>query len=442
MSKAVLAVADVPLEELSTYHRNPRRGNVDAIVESLAARGQYKPIVVNIGTATGRPMEILAGNHTFLAARQLGWSSIQVVTVDVDEAGAAQIVAADNRIADLGGYDDEDLLAVLELAGDLDGTGYAALDVAALERALADPIALTDPDDAPSIPSAAPISHAGDVWELGPHRLYVGSSGDADAVLEAAQGVVDCVWTDPPYGVNYSEFSSPEKARASRKRLDGLTVANDSPDDALAAWADALGTVFAVCRPGAPFYAACPAGPLHFDFVRILRESGILHRQTLIWVKDRMVLGRSDYHYQHEPILGGVVPVDAVDEHAVVEYGFTPDGEGRLGRGGERWHGDNKQVTVFEVARPKASRVHPTMKPVELIEPMLRNSCPPGGLVFDPFAGSGSAMIAAHHAGVRALMCELDPEYADVICRRWQQHTGLVPVRDGVEVDFVNGGGS
>ena len=80
------------------------------------------------------------------------------------------------------------------------------------------------------------------------------------------------------------------------------------------------------------------------------------------------------------------------------------------------------------------------MKPVELIEPMLRNSCPPGGVVFDPFAGSGSTMIAAHRAGMRALLCELDPHYADVICRRWQEHTGIVPVRAGDEVDFCSGG--
>ena len=192
MSKLTLAVSEVPLEELATYYRNPRRGNVAAIAESLAVRGQYKPIVVNLGTATGRRMEILAGNHTYLAARDLGWATIQIVTVDVDEAGAAQIVAADNRLADLGGYDDEDLLAVLELAGDLGGTGYSELDVASLERALADPIALTDPDDVPSIPTAAPISVPGDVWELGPHRLYVGSSGDTDAVCAIAQGGGRC----------------------------------------------------------------------------------------------------------------------------------------------------------------------------------------------------------------------------------------------------------
>lgn len=424
-----LEVTSFPVGDLQTYHRNPRRGAVSKIAESLAARGQYRAIVVNVGTHTGRALEVLAGNHTLLAARELGWQVIDATTVDVDEAGAAAIVAADNRLADLGGYDEADLLAVLEAAGDLAGTGYEDLDVARLQAALAEPVALTDPDDVPSLPEGRTLSAPGDVWELGPHRLYVGSSGDTDAVLAAAPAVADCVWTDPPYGVSYVG-----------KTADAMSIKNDGEDEALAVWADALVTVLAAARPGAPVYAACPPGTLHFDFVRILRESGVLHRQTLIWVKDRMVLGRSDYHYQHEPILAGETPAGG-SEHDVVEYGFTPNGEGRLGRGGEHWHGDHKQTTVFEVPRPKSSREHPTMKPVELIEPMLRNSCPPGGVVFDPFAGSGSTMIAAHRAGVRALLCELDPKYADVICRRWQEHTGVVPVRDGREVDFLSGGG-
>lgn len=424
MSKLTLAVSEVPLEELATYYRNPRRGNVAAIAESLATRGQYKPIVVNLGTATGRKMEILAGNHTYLAARDLGWATIQIVTVDVDEAGAAQIVAADNRLADLGGYDDEDLLAVLELAGDLGGTGYSELDVASLERALADPIALTDPDDVPSIPTAAPISVPGDVWELGPHRLYVGSSGDTDAVCAIAQGGVDAVWTDPPYGVNYVGGT-------------GLTIQNDGREEAVEVFADALVTVAAVARGGAPVYVA-HADVMRGEFQAALEAVGVVLRQSLVWVKDALVLGRADYHWKHEPILEGVL--NPGPDFEPIMYGFTGGGEGRLGRGGDRWHGDHKQTTVFEVPRPKASREHPTMKPIELIEPMLRNSVAPGGLVFDPFAGSGSTMIAAHRACVRALLCELDPKYADVICRRWEEHTGQVPVRSGEAVSFVAAG--
>jgi DNA modification methylase len=155
-------------------------------------------------------------------------------------------------------------------------------------------------------------------------------------------------------------------------------------------------------------------------------QAGIRHRQSLVWVKNSLVLGRADYHYRHEPILEGqVAPPD--DDWQPIAYGFAEGGEGRLGRGGPNWFGDNKSSTVFEVARPTANAQHPTMKPVELITRMIRNSCPPGGIVLDLFGGSGSTLIAAHQLGLRAVLVELDPKYADVICRRYEEHTGVFP---------------
>lgn len=417
-----LEVTTFSVGELSTYHRNPRRGAVGMIAESLKARGQYRAIVVNLGRLTGRPLEVLAGNHTLLAAREIGWESIDATTVDVDDAEAARIVAADNRLADLGGYDDADLIEVLETAGELVGTGYSEIDLAALRAAMDEPLSLTDPDEVPDIPKSVPVSVLGDVWQLGPHRLVVGSSGDLRSVAGAVQGPVDCVWTDPPYGINYVGGNHRKTSRA-RAAAGEMSILNDSIDEALAAWSDALTTVITVARAGAPIYVTVPAGPNQSKFEQVFRGSGVLHRQTLVWVKHRLVLSRSDYHDRHEPIL----------------YGFTPGGEGRLGRGGPRWHGDDKQTTVIEAPMPRASKLHPTMKPVELIEPMLRNSCPRGGVVLDPFGGSGSTLIAAHRAGMRATLVELDPRYADVICRRFQEHTGTIPVRDGEQVDFTAG---
>lgn len=285
-----------------------------------------------------------------------------------------------------------------------------------------EPLSLTDPDEVPDIPKSVPVSVLGDVWQLGPHRLVVGSSGDLRSVAGAVQGPVDCVWTDPPYGINYVGGNHRKTSRA-RAAAGEMSILNDSIDEALAAWSDALTTVITVARAGAPIYVTVPAGPDQSKFEQVFHGSGVLHRQTLVWVKHRLVLSRSDYHYRHEPIL----------------YGFTPGGEGRLGRGGPRWHGDDKQTTVIEAPMPRASKLHPTMKPVELIEPMLRNSCPRGGVVLDPFGGSGSTLIAAHRAGMRATLVELDPRYADVICRRFQEHTGTIPVRDGEQVDFTAG---
>jgi DNA modification methylase len=413
-----------PVDTLIPYRRNPRLGNVGAIAKSLETNQLYKPIVVNVGSSTEYPREILAGNHTWAAARSLGWEHIDVVWVDVDDEAAARIVLADNRLADLGSYDDAALLEVLQAAGpDLAGTGYSDKDFAVLLRAMDEPVSLTDPDAAPE-PPADPVSRPGDVWWLGPHRLLVGSSTDVDAVRAAAPGEVDAIWTDPPYGVSYVGKTS-----------DKLTIDNDGAADFLPVIEGFLKSAVAVSRPGAPFYL-CHADAFRVPVQQLLEASGVRYRQTLLWVKDRMVLSHADYHYRHEPIFEATVG-DPVAEP--VGYGFLPGGEGRLGRGGPVWYGDNRSTTVFEVARPSASRSHPTIKPVELIERMLRNSVGPGGIVFDGFAGSGSTLIACHRLRAVAFLVELDPLYADVICQRYEEHTGVVPVRNGEPVSFAGG---
>lgn len=410
--KLMTGVEAFPLEALQPYHRNPRRGNVEAIAESLERLGQYRPIVVNVGTHTGRPREVLAGNHTLLAARHLGWEKIDGVTVDVDDDTAARIVVVDNRTADLAENDDEALAALLSDLPDLAGTGYDEGDLEALLTSSREPGEINgDPDDVPDTP-AEPVSKPGNVWLLGPHRLLCGDSTDPAAVEAMLAGDrADCMWTDPPYGVDYVG-----------KTKDALTIQNDGAEDLPALLAGAFAVASVALRPGAPVYVAHPPGPLSLEFARAFLEAGWSLRQNLIWVKDTLVLGRSDYHYQHEPIL----------------YGFTSGGEGRLGRGGDRWHGDNAQTSVFAVARPSRSEAHPTMKPVDLIVPALENSCPPGGIVYEPFGGSGSTLIAAHAAGRTARVVELDPHYVDVICARWQKATGELPVLEGgAEHDFL-----
>lgn len=397
------------VEDLATFDGNPRRGAVDAISASLNKHGQYRPIVVNAGSKTGRTNEVLAGNHTLLAARQLGWDLIDAAIIDVDENTARSIVAADNRLADLGDYDDDALFELLSSLDDLEGTGYSNGELEALGLAVNPPIGNGDPDDAPPVP-AEPVSQSGQIWTLGRHRLLVGDCTDLEAVRAlVADTAPDCVWTDPPYGVEYVG-----------KTKDALTIQNDGSGGLGELLLGAFAVVVDVCSPGAPVYVA------HADTERVTFESamcecGLKVRQNLIWAKNTMVLGRSDYHYKHEPIL----------------YGFTPAGSGRLGRGGERWYGDNSQTTVFEFDKPARSADHPTMKPVELIQAMLKNSLPPGGTVLDPFAGSGSTLMAAHGFGGRALCVELDPRYADVILRRFEMHTGIQPSLNGKSVSFL-----
>ncbi|PFG19862.1 DNA methyltransferase [Serinibacter salmoneus] len=427
MIPSTLTALSEPIDSLRPYAKDPRRADVEAVAASLAAHGQYRPVVARVGTR-----EVLAGNGVLSAARTLGWEHLAVTWVDVDDDGAARINLVDNRTSDLATYDDAALLEVLTSLPDLSGTGYddAAL-AALLSDAEGDPVGLTDEDEPAPLP-AEPVSQLGDVWELDGSLVLCGDSTDTEAVLGALAGrVPDCMWTDPPYGVAYVGGTS-----------ENLTILNDKPEDLPDLLSGAFATAVAVCRPGAPVYVAY-ATVEGVSFETSLRGAGVDVRQHLVWVKPSLVLSRADYHYRHEPILHGTTPEPGEGEepttHEGVAYGFTGGGSGRLGRGGPNWYGDDRQTTVFEVPKPKRNAEHPTMKPVELVLRMLANSCPRGGLVLDLFGGSGTTLIAAWHHRAKAALVELDPKYVDAICLRWQLHTGHLPVRrsTGEPVDFT-----
>jgi site-specific DNA-methyltransferase (adenine-specific) len=410
-SATYVRTADIPLDELTPFPGNAKRGDVDQIRASLRRNGQYRSLVVR--EIPNGPLVVLAGNHTMQALAGEGHATARCEVVLCDDATARRINLADNRTAELGEYDNDALAELLSyLDGDYEGTGYTDADINELLGEEA--VALTDPDDIPA-PPVAPVTKPGDIWNLGPHRVLCGDS-TAIAAVEAMLGGdrADCMWTDPPYGVDYVG-----------KTKDALTIRNDGADGLPELLAGAFAVATTVLKPGAPFYIAHPPGPDSIVFWEAVRDAGWLHRQNLIWDKGVMVLGRSDYHYQHEPLI----------------YGFTdPEaGSGRLGRGGDRWHGDNSQTSVFHIPKPARSEVHPTMKPVELITAHLNNSCPHGGIVYEPFGGSGSTLIAAHATSRTARLVELDPQYVDVICRRYQTHTGTRPVlaATGEEHDFT-----
>ncbi|MFE9812425.1 DNA methyltransferase [Streptomyces sp. NPDC005548] len=408
-----LRTADIPLDELTPFPGNAKRGDVDAIRASLRRNGQYRGLVVR--EIPDGPLIVLAGNHTLQALTAEGAQTARCDIVLCDDPTARRINLVDNKAAELGTYDNDALAELLSyMDGDLEGTGYTQDDVDALLDYPEDPETLTDPDDVPDPPDDS-VSKPGDIWHLGPHRVLCGDSTDITAVEAMLNGDrADCMWTDPPYGVDYVG-----------KTKDALTIQNDGAADLPELLAGAFATATAALKPGAPVYIAHAPGPLSLDFAQAFLNAGWLLRQNLIWVKDAMVLGRSDYHYRHEPIM----------------YGFTdPDpGSGRLGRGGDRWFGDNAQTSVLEVPKPPRSEDHPTMKPVELVTRCLTNSCRPGGMVYEPFGGSGTTLIAAHATRRIARLVELDPRYVDVICRRYQQHTGTQPVLEstGEAHDFT-----
>lgn len=418
------------VDQLTPHPENARRGDLEVIEGSIEHNGFFGALVAQRSSG-----HVLVGNHRLRAAIARGAAVVPVLWVDVDDEHARRILLVDNRANDVAGYDQvalaELLAGVLESDAGLLGTGYDDAAVAEILAAAVTPEARTDVDDVPDV-ATEPRSRPGDVWLLGPHRLVCGSATDVDDVRAAlGDQAADLVVTDPPYGVKYTGGTAAK-----------LKIANDDLEAAALReqlLAPAFGVLQQVLRPGGSFYVFSPSGALETTFRAALDDAGLTLRQQLVWVKDRFVLGRSDYHGQHETMLYGwqvgdepAVPPHFDPEHETVLYGWA-------GGAGHRWEGGRKQSTVWEHARPARSDVHPTMKPVDLVQRAIANNTGAGDLVLDIFAGSGSTLIACHHAGRRAALVELDPKYVDVICRRYEEHTGLVPVLEatGDEVTFL-----
>lgn len=393
----------IPIGELEPFPGNPRRGDVAAIASSLRRFGQVRAILTDAANAK----RIVAGHHLVLGAKMEGWTHIAALPNEFEsEEEARAYLLADNRTSELGGYDDGLLLEQLRAAQEttLEGTGYTPEYILDLDRRMEEMRAAVSRDqqgpsadlDVAPPPPENPESKAGEIYELGVHRVMCGDSRDPEQLAALLAGeLAEVLWTDPPYGVNYVG-----------KTAAALTIQNDDPKGL----PELLDGIFAaadkVMAPSARFYIAAPAGPRGTDFRLAIGRVGWSFHEALVWVKNVFVLGHSDYHYQHEDVL----------------YGWKP-GEGRPGRGahdGSRWYGDHAQATVFHVDRPARSELHPNMKPIELIEQHLFNSSRARDPILDVCGGSGSTLLAAERTGRRAFVMELDPAYVDVIRLRYE----------------------
>ena len=397
---------------LIPYARNPRTHNdtqVAKIAASIVEFGWTNPILVDGDNG------IIAGHGRLAAARKLGLDAVPVIELShlsVNQKRA--YVIADNRLALDAGWDEE--MLALELA-DLTSAGYdlalTGFDDVDLETMFGDPDGDTvegnTADDAvPEVP-VTPVSQAGDVWLLGSHRLVCGDSTQAESYASLLQGAkVAMVFTDPPYNVNYANTAK-DKMRGKNRAILNDNLGDGFYDFLLAA----LTPTIANCD-GA-IYVAMSSSEL--DVLQAaFREAGGKWSTFVIWAKNTFTLGRSDYQRQYEPIL----------------YGW-PEGATR------HWCGDRDQSDVWQIKKPHKNDLHPTMKPVELVERALRNSSQPGDVVMDPFGGSGTTLIAAEKTGRAARLIELDPKYVDVIVRRWQDWTGKQAMResDGEKFDAL-----
>ena len=383
-------LADV--EELIPYARNARThssAQITQIAASIKEFGFLAPIVI------AEDNTILCGHGRFYAAQKLGLKKIPCVKEShLTEAQKRAYIIADNKLSINSGWDDE-LLAV-ELS-DLQGEGVDLSITGFDEKELAD---LFDDksksdveDDGYDLSAAlekAAFVQRGDIWTVGRHRLMCGDATSADDVAALMGGKrANLLLTDPPYGVSFKSSS-------------GLTIQNDSikDEDFYCFLKSAFSAAVDCLEKGAAAYIF-HADTEGLNFRRAFVDAGFHLAGCCIWVKDSLVLGRSDYQWQHEPVL----------------YGFLQNGK-------HSWYSDRKQTTIWNFAKPKKNANHPTSKPLDLLSYPIQNSTQENAVVLDTFGGSGSTLMACELTNRICYTMELDEKYASVILRRYVDDTG------------------
>ncbi len=432
MSQRELAVSYRRVEELLPYAKNARThspAQVQEIVNSMKAFGWTNPILID------EHDQIIAGHGRLLAAQRLKLKKVPCIILEgLTEEQRKAYVIADNKLATNAGWDLALLaseLKSLEISGfQIDLLGFSKGELKDLIGADAPTrTGLTADDDAPPIGPA--VSRLGDVWLCGRHRVMCGDSTQLEHMqtLVPAPELVDLMWTDPPYNVNYQG--------------DAGTIANDDlkPEDFEKLLERAFRNACKVMRGGAVAYCA------HADSEREVFSrtfaSEFKLAQVLIWVKHSAALSRQDYNWKHEPILygwkeggahyfcGDFSRTTVIDEERDLR---------KMKREELEFYAQQLltliPTTVQRFDRPAKSVLHPTMKPVALVQQLLRNSALEGQSVLDPFGGSGTTMIAAEKEGLSARLLELEPRYADVIVRRWEEFTGKRAVHQTTGVPF------
>lgn len=384
------------VENLSKYRSNSRTHSaeqVNQVVASINEFGFTNPLLIDEHNT------IIAGHCRFDAAKRIGLTDVPCIVLDgLSDAQKRAYVIADNKLALNAGWDLDILRKEFELLRDsdfdLELTGFGLDELCEILPDDA-PEVFCDEDDVPDAP-AEPITKIGDVWLLGEHRLMCGDSTSVDAVDKLLNGQQpNTMITDPPYGVKY-EADWRAKAKGSKKteREENSNIRNDNQADWYDAYVLFTGNVAYVWHASA-FTDVVMDG---------LRRAAFDIKQQIIWNKNVHALSRSDYHWKHEPCWYAVK------------------------KGGERnWKGGRTQMTVWDVQSvvcEKDKTAHPTQKPVDLFIRSINHHTNPAEYVYDPFAGSGTLMVACEKTKRRALMMELDPKYCDVIIKRYENYTG------------------
>lgn len=414
-----MKIIEKKIDDLTPYRNNPRNNEnaVDAVAASIKEFGFKVPIVIDTDGV------IIAGHTRHKAAQKIGMKKVPCIIAD--DLTPEQIKAfrvADNKVSEFATWDFEKLeeeLAALSL--DMSAFGF--------EPPSGDNGGEIVEDDPPEVDQKRPPQTAlGDVYAIGRHRLICGDATKPDTIQRLTEGAeMDLVLTDPPYNADYEG-----------KTKDALKIQNDNMTDAhfYAFLLDTFENLYQVTKPGGVVYIF-HAHMESVNFLSAYRAADFYLHQMLVWNKNTMVLGHSDYQWKHEPIIYGWKPGAAhYFTNSRIEYTVIEDAPNvnKMSKTELREYvkellqrGD--PVTVIAEDKPARNAEHPTMKPVKLVAYLIRNSTKPGEKIIDVFGGSGSTLIAAEQTGRTCYTAELDPRYCDVIVKRWEKLTGQKAVK-------------
>ena len=397
----------VDITKLIPYARNARTHSKEQILQlraSLREFGFVNPVIVD------KEYNIIAGHGRILAAKEECITQVPCVFVEhMTDAQKRAYILADNRLAMNAGWDDEMLsVEIADLQGADFDIGLLGFDDAELNKLLSAEEDVKDDDfDVDGELERPAITQSGDLWLLGKHRLICGDSTKAETFTVLMDGKsANLVVTDPPYNVNY-------KGTAGKIKNDNM-----ADDKFYQFLLDAFTNTEKVMAKDASIYIF-HADTEGLNFRRAFSDAGFYLSGTCIWKKQSLVLGRSPYQWQHEPVL----------------FGWKKSGK-------HAWYSDRKQSTIWEFDKPRKNGDHPTMKPIPLVAYPILNSSMTGCIVLDPFGGSGSTLIACEQTDRVCFTIELDEKFCDVIVKRYIEQTGniddILLVRDGKQIEYAN----
>lgn len=391
----------VKVSDLIPYVNNSRThsdNQINQIASSIKEFGFLNPVIID------KDNGIIAGHGRVMAAEKLGINSIPSVRVEhLSEAQKKAYIIADNQLALNAGWDTEKLTLELEELIDKDfnlellGFNDDFLD-GLLNKGV---YGLTDPDHVTDVLEDT-TTKPGDLWVLGDHRLLCGDSTNPQDVEKVLNGKrIDLIFSDPPYGVSYSDknkfLNASDKGNRNQRKIENDHM---SLDETGQLWRDVFSLWSEYLNDKSSYYISSPQGGELFMMMMMMNENGFPIKHNIIWNKNNHVLGRCDYNYKHEPIL----------------YGWK--------NSHKFWGKGDHKTSVWDIPKPQKSELHPTMKPVALVENCILNSSAPNQIVSDMFLGSGTTLIACEKNGRSCYGVELDPHYCDVIVKRWEEYTG------------------